>query len=126
MNSSVPQSGDLSSEAASLLRGFLEKPTARDVFAKPTGFFDLWREKAFDLMMDGEWVSGIFDRVVIHCSTEGQPVSATIYDFKTDHGTDTEIEERYFGQMAVYRQAVCKLLAIPSESVSTKIVRIRG
>jgi hypothetical protein len=96
------------------------------VFATPAGCFDLWREKAFDLMIDGEWVSGIFDRVVIHCSTEGQPVSATIYDFKTDHGTDTEIEERYVGQMAVYRQAVCKLLAIPRESVSTKIVRIRG
>ena len=126
MNSSVPQSEDLSQEAAGLLRGFLEKPIAGEVFAKPAGCFDLWREKAFDLMIDGEWVSGIFDRVVIHCSTEGQPVSATIYDFKTDHGTDTEIEERYIGQMTVYRQAVCKLLAIPSESVSTKIVRIRG
>jgi hypothetical protein len=126
MNSSVPQSGDLSHEAAGLLHGFLKKPNAREVFAKPTGCSDLWREKAFDLMIDGEWVSGIFDRVVIHCSPEGQPVSAMIYDFKTDHGTDAEIEERYIGQMAIYRQAVCKLLAIPSESVTTKIVRLRG
>jgi ATP-dependent helicase/nuclease subunit A len=53
INSSVPQSGDLSREAAGLLHAFLEKPIAREVFAKPTGCFDLWREKAFDVMIDG-------------------------------------------------------------------------
>ena len=119
-------SQNISQQAASLLRGFLEKPIAKDVFTKPDQPHNLWRERAFDVALDGQWVSGVFDRVLVYLSEVGEPTSAIIYDFKTDHGSSAEIEERYAGQMEVYRQAVCKLLAIPSESVSTKILRIRG
>jgi ATP-dependent exoDNAse (exonuclease V) beta subunit len=119
-------SQNISQQAANLLRGFLEKPIAKDVFTKPDQPHNLWRERAFDVTLDGQWVSGVFDRVLVYLSEVGKPTSAIIYDFKTDHGSSAEIEERYAGQMENYRQAVCKLLAIPSESVSTKIVRIRG
>ena len=119
-------SQNISQQAAILVRGFLEKPIAKDVFTKPDQPHNLWRERAFDVTLDGRWVSGVFDRVLVYLSEVGEPTSAIIYDFKTDYGSSAEIEERYAGQMEVYRQAVCKLLAIPSESVSTKIVRIRG
>ena len=119
-------SQNISQQAASLLRGFLEKPIAKDVFTKPDQPHNLWRERAFDVTLDGQWVSGVFDRVLVYLSEVGEPTSAIIYDFKTDYGSSAEIEERYAGQMEVYRQAVCKLLAIPSKSVSTKILRIRG
>ena len=108
------------------MRGFLEKPIAKDVFTKPEKSHNLWRERAFDVTLDGQWVSGVFDRVLVYLSEVGEPTSAIIYDFKTDYGSSAEIEERYAAQMEVYRQAVCKLLGIPSESVSTKILRIRG
>jgi ATP-dependent exoDNAse (exonuclease V) beta subunit len=117
---------NLSDEAARLIRIFLAKPTAREIFNRPEGRFDLWRERAFDLILDGQWVSGIFDRVVIHYSIDGNPRSATVYDFKSDHGSLAEIEERYAGQMATYRKAISALLPIDSEEVTSKIVRLRS
>jgi hypothetical protein len=77
------------------------------------------------VILDGQWVSGVFDRVLIHRSGEGFPIAAIIYDFKSDHGSAAEIEERYAGQMEVYRKAIIKLLGLPSSQVSSKIICLR-
>jgi superfamily I DNA/RNA helicase len=126
MDTSRFDAKNLSDEAAKLIRSFLAKPTAMEIFNRPEGCFELWREKAFDLILDDQWVSGIFDRVVIHYSIDGKPRSATVYDFKSDHGSLAEIEERYAGQMATYRKAISALLAMDSEGVTSKIVRLRS
>jgi ATP-dependent exoDNAse (exonuclease V) beta subunit len=62
---------------------------------------------------------------MIHRSQDGSPSSAAIYDFKTDHGTDAEISERYSGQMETYRRAVSHLLGLDERSVDCKILRVR-
>ena len=95
------------------------------MFNKPEGVVLLWRERAFDVMLDGQWVSGVFDRVVVCCNNQNKPLSATIYDFKTDQGLGSEIESRYSLQMKVYRNAVAKLLALNVEAVKAKVVSIR-
>ena len=125
METTTLQLGNLSIEAANLVRGFLKKPIAQEVFTKPEQPHDLWRERAFDVTLDGQWVSGVFDRVVVHRSDEGAPLSATIYDFKTDHGSAAEIDERYAGQMEVYRKAVCQLLSLSSDYVKSQILCVR-
>ena len=125
MESSALQMDALSREAADLVRGFLQKPIAQTVFTKPPNPADLWRERAFDVMLEGQWVSGVFDRVVLHRSNEGSPTAAIIYDFKTDHGTAAEIEERYAGQMEVYRKAVCRLLRLSPDCVKSQILCVR-
>jgi ATP-dependent exoDNAse (exonuclease V) beta subunit len=125
LESSALQMDALSREAADLVRGFLQKPIAQTVFTKPPNPADLWRERAFDFMLEGQWVSGVFDRVVLHRSNEGSPTAAIIYDFKTDHGTAAEIEERYAGQMEVYRKAVCRLLRLSPECVKSQILCVR-
>ena len=125
MGGSCIEGAGLSDEAARLIRAFLEKPAAKEIFQKPKTPHELWREQAFDVVLDGEWVSGVFDRVFIELSADGSPASATIYDFKTDHGIDSEIEERYRGQMEVYRAAASKLLRLPVERIKASIVRIR-
>ena len=38
---------------------------------KPEGFVALWRERAFEVLADGEWTSGRFDRVVSRKSPVG-------------------------------------------------------
>ena len=118
-------SENISQQAAILVRGFLEKPIAKDVFTKPEKPHNLWRERAFDITLDGQWVSGVFDRVLVHLSEVGEPTSAIIYDFKTDHGSPAEIEERYAGQMEVYCKAVCGLLGLPPDCVKSKILCVR-
>ena len=118
-------SENISQQAAILVRGFLEKPIAKDMFTKPEKSHNLWRERAFDVTLDGQWVSGVFDRVLVHLSEVGEPTSAIIYDFKTDHGSPAEIEERYAGQMDIYRKAVCALLRISPDCVKCKILCVR-
>ena len=125
MESSALQMDALSREAVDLVRGFLQKPIAQTVFTKPPNPADLWRERAFDVMLEGQWVSGVFDRVVLHRSNEGSSTAAIIYDFKTDHGTAAEIEERYAGQMEVYRKAVCRLLRLSPDCVKSQILCVR-
>ena len=125
METTALQLGNLSIEAANLVRGFLKKPIAQEVFTKPEQLHDLWRERAFDVILDGQWVSGVFDRVVVHRCDEGAPLSAIIYDFKTDHGSAAEIEERYAGQMEVYRKAVCHLLSLSTDRVKSQILCVR-
>ncbi|MEN9469075.1 MAG: hypothetical protein RL630_808 [Verrucomicrobiota bacterium] len=112
-------------EARKLVEEFLGKPLAREVFTKPEGPTRLWREQAFDIILDGQWVSGVFDRVVVHCDQKNNPLSAVIYDFKTDQGMNLDIQSRYAGQMKVYQKAVAKLLSIQEELVTFQIVAIR-
>lgn len=120
-----PDLSECPKDAAKLLRDFLAGPVAAEVFRHPPGQVELWREQPFDVLLEGQWVSGIFDRVVIHHSPEGTPVSAEIFDYKTDHGTDTEIETRYAGQLEAYRQSAARLVNLAPEAITTKILRIR-
>ena len=46
--------------------------------AKPEGEAQLWRERMFDVVLDGAMVSGVFDRVHLFSDR------AEIIDFKTD------------------------------------------
>jgi ATP-dependent helicase/nuclease subunit A len=125
LDESDPHLDNPSDEALELVKVFLAKPETRRIFTRPSMPVALWCEQAFDLMLDGQWVSGIFDRVEIHRSHTGTPTSAQIYEFKTDHGTDREIHDRYANQMTIYRQAAAKLLGLDEESVKSRILRVR-
>ena len=125
LETSAPTSHALTPEAHKLVNEFLEKPLAREVFTKPEGVIRLWRELAFDVVLDGQWVSGVFDRVLVRCDQENNPLSAVIFDFKTDQGTALEIQSRYAGQMEVYQKAAAKLLSIPEELVTSQVIGIR-
>ena len=123
--SSVRLPMSISAQAGKLIHGFLEKPIAKAVFTQPDQPHELWRERAFDVLIDGQWISGIFDRVLVYRSAQGAPSSAVIYDFKTDYGTADEIEKRYAGQMAIYRKAAAQLLSLDEACVTSEILRIR-
>ena len=88
----------------------------------------LWRERSYELLADGKWESGQFDRVVFR--GEGAARSATVYDFKTNAKRrgegDAEFVERmraaYAGQMAAYRAAVASLAGIPPGRVKAVLL----
>ena len=115
----------ISDKAKKLVRGFLEKPIAKGVFARPNQPCDLWRERPFDVLIEGQWVSGVFDRVLVIQSEQGESATAIVYDFKTDHGSAEEIEIRYEGQMLVYRKAIGQLLGLGETLVTSRILPIR-
>lgn len=113
-----------SKDARSLIEVFLKSAEAKAIFSKPTGEWDLWNEKPFDLMIDGKWISGCFDRV--HVRREGgKAVEAQILDYKTNRSTPEKIAEEYEGQMQQYREAASRLLGLPLEKITAKTVPIR-
>jgi ATP-dependent exoDNAse (exonuclease V) beta subunit len=113
-----------SEPARELLAPFLKSAHAKEVFSKPAGEWDLWNEKPFDLVIDGKWISGCFDRV--HVRREGgKAVEAHIYDYKTNRSAPEAIAKEYEGQMEQYRQAASRLLGLPLDKISAKTVPIR-
>jgi len=125
IDSCTPDWESLSIPAANLVRGFMDKPAVREALTRPTNPVDLWRERAFDVLLDGQWISGVFDRVMVHQSPDSRPISAIVYDFKTDQGNPVDIEARYEGQMKIYRQAACKLLSLTEAQVKSQILCVR-
>jgi ATP-dependent helicase/nuclease subunit A len=105
---------------------------------------EVWRERAFEIVLDGAWVTGVFDRVVVARDAAGSTLSAssgqagspqagravraTVFDFKTDRlrgGGAEELGEaaaRHAGQMALYRRAAARLLALPEDAVTAELV----
>ena len=111
---------------------WLDGESARNDFeralVKPADFAALWREQAFEVFADGEWVSGRFDRVVFTGS--GETRHAVVYDFKTNAKRKSEddaafvlrMRETYRGQMTAYRKALAKLTGLPAERIGAKLL----
>ena len=95
---------------------------------KPEGAVELWRERAYELITEGSWQSGQFDRVVF--VGEGVARRATIYDFKTNALQSGESAESfavrmtrtYAHQMRTYRAALASLTGLPLTSISTTLL----
>jgi RecB family exonuclease len=110
--------------ARELLEPFLRSEQARKVFTRPSEEWINWNEKPFDLMIDGQWVSGCFDRV--HVRYEGgRPVEAQIYDYKTNRSTPEAIAREYQPQMDQYCKAASILLGIGIDKVCARTVPAR-
>jgi ATP-dependent exoDNAse (exonuclease V) beta subunit len=110
--------------ARELLEPFLDSEQAREVFTRPSEEWTNWNEKPFDLMIEGQWVSGCFDRVHVR-QDGGRPVEALIYDYKTNRSTPEAIAREYQPQMDQYCKAASILLGIGIDKVSARTVPVR-
>jgi hypothetical protein len=120
-------SGEAGVEAAGCLRA----AALAGVWARPRGAAGaaVWRERAFEVVLEGAWVTGVFDRVIVECDAEARPVRATVFDFKTDRvGPEDDLAtsaQRHSGQLAVYRRVVAMLTGISPERVTCEVVFTR-
>jgi ATP-dependent exoDNAse (exonuclease V) beta subunit len=108
--------------AAETVRHFLTTSDAMKVFTRPAGELLLWRERTYDVAIDGEIHTGTFDRVLITLKN-GQPVAAQIYDFKTDQ-TGADLQKKYHDQLEAYRAAAAKLLGLPLKNVTATAISV--
>ncbi|MEZ0216162.1 MAG: UvrD-helicase domain-containing protein [Rariglobus sp.] len=102
----------------------LESSGLSGVFAHEPGA-EVWRERMFEIVLDGAWITGVFDRVVLNRDATGRVITAAVYDFKTDRvarGGEMEVVARYTGQMTVYRQAAARLAGLPEAHVRCVLV----
>jgi ATP-dependent helicase/nuclease subunit A len=89
----------------------LRAPSLRDLFAPSEAH--CWRERRFEIVLDGDWLSGAFDRVLLLSD------SARIIDFKTDR---IPKPEAYAAQLAIYRRALAKLTGFPESVITCELV----
>ncbi len=102
-------------EAAKAALACLRASELAEVWSRPTGWAEVWRERAFEVVLDGAWVSGVFDRVVVGRS----PGRATVFDFKT--GPATAVAP-HAGQLGLYRRAAARLTGLPEAAVRVEVV----
>ncbi|MFT3830078.1 MAG: UvrD-helicase domain-containing protein [Opitutaceae bacterium] len=88
----------------------LEARELARVFEKLNPGDEVWRERGFEAVLEGAWVSGVLDRVVIR-RPAGGPVEAEVYDFKSERGAGAEeLRTRHAGQLRWYAAVVAQLL----------------
>lgn len=111
----------------------LEDAACRQALAKPTlksgETVELWREQAFEVIIQNHWTSGIIDRATINRDSSGQALTASLLDYKTDNvASAAEATGRaglYREQMESYREAASLLLGIPSDKITLSILFTR-
>lgn len=104
----------------------LASPELAQIWARPAGSAEVWRELAFEVVAEGAWLTGKFDRVAVTRDAAGRAIGATVWDFKTDRLADgadwAEAAGRHAGQLGLYRKAVALLAGLPEAAVSCEIV----
>jgi ATP-dependent helicase/nuclease subunit A len=104
----------------------LAVPAIRQEFSRPTQACELWQERSFEMILDNEWVSGTFDRVVLYLGPDGRTRNAVLVDLKSDATASEEdiscAVARYSGQMGLYRKALCRLTGLVPEAVAVHLV----
>jgi ATP-dependent helicase/nuclease subunit A len=115
--------------AVSMVRGVLNSAAAEFAFARPSAEAEAWRERPFDLIHEGSWISGVFDRVVVLRD------SVRLIDFKTDEVADEDtLAEKVAGyrpQIILYQKALARLTGLSPERIEcallfTRICRLVG
>ncbi|MSU48522.1 MAG: DNA helicase UvrD [Opitutus sp.] len=109
--------------------GCLEAPELAGVWAQ-RDHGEVWRERAFELVLDDAWVTGVFDRVVIEREAGGRVERVTVFDFKTDRVSDEagirEGVKRHAAQMDLYRRVAAAFTRVPVEAVTCELIFTQG
>jgi len=117
---------DAPADVIAHVRSCLEKPEIIKMFAPPENRAEVWREQAFDIMMEGKWMSGVFDRVVIHRASDDRIERAEIIDYKTNRleqpGQIDELSAHYLPQLQTYRDVLARLINVAAERISLTLV----
>ncbi|MBL9212920.1 MAG: PD-(D/E)XK nuclease family protein, partial [Opitutaceae bacterium] len=111
---------DVVAEAAACLQA----PALAPVWRRREGA-GVWRERAFEIVLDGAWVTGVFDRVILAAEAGGGR-TVTVIDFKTDRVTsEMELNDavrRHAAQLNLYRRVAAVLAGVPVTAVGAEIV----
>ena len=111
-------------DAAKTVAGLLDHPHLRDVFHQLGRSIDLYREQPMAAIIDGQFLTGIIDRLHLHRNPGGTVTRAEIIDYKTDAvKAPADLIPRYAGQMAAYRKAL--ELIYPNAEITCALLSTR-
>jgi ATP-dependent helicase/nuclease subunit A len=121
-------STELEREAMKRALACLRAPQFASVWTRPSSgkTVEVWRERSFEVVLDRNWVTGVFDRVVILRDDRDNALSATVFDFKTneisDHAALDGAVARYGPQLNLYRRVAAVLLGLEASSIDARLV----
>jgi len=110
-----------SPSAVTEVRHCLNAPEVAALF-KPDPAATVWRERKFEIVLDGKFCSGVIDRAVI------QKDRATIIDFKTDRVDEESITTataHHQPQLTLYRRVLAQLTGLPEDAITCQLVFTR-
>ena len=117
-------------DALEQVTGSLESVEIRTALSRPGEHATVWREKSFEILLKGEWLSGTFDRVQIERNSAGVPTAAMILDFKTNRvSTADEIAasaEKYRPQLETYREVLQRMTGLPTSAIGCSLIFTRS
>jgi ATP-dependent helicase/nuclease subunit A len=121
-----PEFGAAGAEALACLHA----PALASVWKRPAAArAEVWRERAFEVVLDGVWITGVFDRVVVAQDAAGRAMRAEVFDFKTDTVADesgvADVVGRHAAQLGVYRQVAAVLAGLDPAVVECTLVITR-
>jgi hypothetical protein len=95
------------SELRKTMEEVISVPEIRNLLSRNDKPIALFREQRIEAVLDGDWLSGVIDRLHIHRNADGSATKIEIIDFKTDRvNSAEELKTRYAGQMEAYRRAM--------------------
>jgi ATP-dependent helicase/nuclease subunit A len=101
-------------------------PEVREALSRTDHNLTLWREKSFDVILHGQWTSGVFDRVIITHDQNGTILNAIVQDFKSDYITDdSELGARvrfYSPQISSYQKALATILKLDLAKIVGELI----
>ncbi len=107
-------------------RQALAAEQVRQILTRPKGKADLWNERHFEIVIDNQWVTGAFDRVVIMRDSQGKVLQATIVDFKSDEIENDEklaqSARSYRGQLALYGKVLSRMLKLDPSRIRLQLL----
>ena len=113
-------------DALEVVLSALEAPALRPAFQRPAEDAIVWREQPFLQSVDGEIISGVFDRVILERDASGRFRAARIIDFKTDRmhdsGDSQAVAAKYRPQLHAYRKALTTLTGLAVNSITTEVL----
>jgi ATP-dependent helicase/nuclease subunit A len=96
--------------AGKQVASLLEIPAIRALFLRGDRSIQLLREQPLDAMLEGQWLSGVMDRVHLHREADGQVSRIEIIDFKTDTVAEiSTLVEKYTPQLHAYRTVMARI-----------------
>ena len=111
------------------MKACLRAPALAGLWARPARA-EVWRERAFEIVLDEAWVTGVFDRVVVERDAGGAVARVTVFDFKTDRVGDAaalaEAARRHAPQVKLYCRVAAALARVAPETVAGELIFTHG
>jgi ATP-dependent exoDNAse (exonuclease V) beta subunit len=126
------RAGNVATDAMEAALGCLRAAEMAALWKRPEGGKrrEIWRERAFEVVLEGVWFTGVFDRVLVEHDASGRAVSAWVIDFKTDRaagaGEAALLVEKHAGQLNLYRRVAARLSGLPVQAVRCTLALVAG